>query len=275
MAVQKNFTVKNGFEVSGDLIYADSNQNKVGIATTNLTHTLTVKGDISVTNVDVGNQLTINGPLSLGSSLGASGQFLVSTGAGVTWSQLPGLRTTQTFTATEGQSTFNFSYNPSVGVDAYVNGIKLPPSEYNATNGASILLNDPCFDQDTVEFVAYSVSALAIGNTGITGLTIQDEGISVGNAGNIVSLNFVGAGVTSTLSGFGVTVYLSDYASSSGVSTSVIGGIASVTSVTAGIVTATNGFISVANTTPIQISLVGNQLTFTAVGIGSTTFGLF
>lgn len=41
-----------------------------------------------------------------------------------------------------------------------------------------------------------------------------------------------------------------------------------------GVVTATGGFISVGNTTPIQISLVGNQLTFTAVGIGSTTLTL-
>ena len=41
-----------------------------------------------------------------------------------------------------------------------------------------------------------------------------------------------------------------------------------------GVVTATGGFISVGNTTPIQISLIGNQLTFTAVGIGSTTLTL-
>jgi len=41
-----------------------------------------------------------------------------------------------------------------------------------------------------------------------------------------------------------------------------------------GAVRATNGFISVGNTTPIQITLVGNNLTFTAVGIGSTTFTL-
>jgi trimeric autotransporter adhesin len=41
-----------------------------------------------------------------------------------------------------------------------------------------------------------------------------------------------------------------------------------------GAVRATDGFISVGNTTPIQITLVGNNLTFTAVGIGSTTFTL-
>ncbi len=39
-----------------------------------------------------------------------------------------------------------------------------------------------------------------------------------------------------------------------------------------GAIKASNGFISVGNTTPIQISLIGNQLTFTAAGIGSTTF---
>ena len=41
-----------------------------------------------------------------------------------------------------------------------------------------------------------------------------------------------------------------------------------------GIVTAIGGFISVGNTTPIKITLVGNKLSFTAVGIGSTTFTL-
>lgn len=41
-----------------------------------------------------------------------------------------------------------------------------------------------------------------------------------------------------------------------------------------GTVKASAGFISVGNTTPIQISLIGNELTFTAVGIGSTTFTL-
>lgn len=44
--------------------------------------------------------------------------------------------------------------------------------------------------------------------------------------------------------------------------------------VVSGIVTAQNGFTSGINTTPIQITLDGNQLTFTAAGIGSTTFTL-
>ena len=42
-----------------------------------------------------------------------------------------------------------------------------------------------------------------------------------------------------------------------------------------GIVTATSGFISIGNTTPIKIQLTGTTLTFSAVGIGSTSFSLF
>lgn len=41
-----------------------------------------------------------------------------------------------------------------------------------------------------------------------------------------------------------------------------------------GAIRAEEGFISVGNTTPITISLIGNQLIFTAVGIGSTSFTL-
>jgi hypothetical protein len=44
--------------------------------------------------------------------------------------------------------------------------------------------------------------------------------------------------------------------------------------ITVGVVTATNGFISVGNTTPITITLSGNKLSFSAVGIGSTTLTL-
>ena len=41
-----------------------------------------------------------------------------------------------------------------------------------------------------------------------------------------------------------------------------------------GITTSTNGFISVASTSACQITFVGNQLTFTVAGIGSTTLTL-
>jgi hypothetical protein len=42
--------------------------------------------------------------------------------------------------------------------------------------------------------------------------------------------------------------------------------------VVSGIVTSFGGFTSGINTTPVQITLEGNQLIFTAAGIGSTSF---
>jgi len=46
MAVQKNFKITNGLEVNTNLIFADTNSNKVGIATTTVNYTLDVNGDI-------------------------------------------------------------------------------------------------------------------------------------------------------------------------------------------------------------------------------------
>ena len=43
---------------------------------------------------------------------------------------------------------------------------------------------------------------------------------------------------------------------------------------TTGIITSTSGFISVGNTTPVTINVIGNKLVFNVVGIGSTTLVL-
>jgi hypothetical protein len=53
---------------------------------------------------------------------------------------------------------------------------------------------------------------------------------------------------------------------------STASGLSGEPDIQVGIVTATSGFISTLNATPIQIFLDGNELTFSAVGIGSTTF---
>jgi hypothetical protein len=297
MAIAKNFKITNGLEVNTNLIFADTNSNKVGIATTNPLYNLHVNGGIGVTNsivtgVSTVNNLTINGRITAGSSLGASGQYLVSTGTGVTWTAIPRLRSVDTQTAGVGATTFNTLYTVGL-LDVYINGVRLSDTEFTANNAATVTLDDACFGGETIDFVSYSPTGVGVGFTGIQGLTILDEGTPIGSPLQVTSLNFVGGAVTAIGAGLGVTVFLSDYVSFSGIasyadvagissysdvagiSTDVIGGIASVTSVIAGIVTATDGFISVGNTTPIQISLIGDQLTFTAVGIGSTTLTLF
>lgn len=82
MAVNKNFVVKNGFEVNNNLIYADANTNKVGIGSTGPRTTLDVRGGIAVTDINavgivtigdrfyVGNNGTVFTALGIGGSVG-------------------------------------------------------------------------------------------------------------------------------------------------------------------------------------------------------------
>lgn len=59
MAVNKNFVVKNGLEVSTDLILANADNNRVGIATTTPDYTLHVNGGIGATDVYVSGISTV------------------------------------------------------------------------------------------------------------------------------------------------------------------------------------------------------------------------
>jgi len=177
-------------------------------------------------------------------------------------------------------------------LDVYINGVKLSSTEYTANDSATVVLDDPCFGGETVEFITYSPLSIGFGATSIQGITILDEGSTIGNPMQITSINFVGSSVTSSGSGVGVTVYLSDYVASSGISTfsdfsgistySGTSGIATVSSgltgtpdIEVGIVTATGFTSGIGVTNPVQIQVSGNVLTFNVVGVGSTSFTLF
>jgi hypothetical protein len=82
MAINKNFVVKNGFEVSTDLILANADTRRVGIASTNPQYTLDVAGGIGATDfyltgigtfvdeLNVGLGGTVLTVLGLGNSIG-------------------------------------------------------------------------------------------------------------------------------------------------------------------------------------------------------------
>ena len=99
---------------------------------------------LNVANIDISGISTLGGPVTAGTSEGVSGQYLRHVGTGVTWASFPTLRTTQTSSAANGQTTFNFTYNVNF-LDVFINGVKLTSSEYTASNGTSVVLATPAF----------------------------------------------------------------------------------------------------------------------------------
>ena len=66
MAINKNFVVKNGFEVATDLILANSTTRKVGIGSTNPRYNLDVRGGIGATDSIVSGISTVLNELRVG-----------------------------------------------------------------------------------------------------------------------------------------------------------------------------------------------------------------
>ena len=60
-------------------------------------------------------------------------------------------------TAADGQTSFTATYTPNYA-DVYLNGVRLSDSEYTATSGTNIVLDDPASLNDIIEIVSYSLN---------------------------------------------------------------------------------------------------------------------
>lgn len=210
-AIQKNFVVKNGLEVNANLLVADNNLQRVGIGTTRPQYLFHVSGGIGATalnvtgvstvnNINVVNEVLING---VGGSVG---QFIGYNTTGLTWASIAdigGVRNTTSFTAAATQSEFNVIYEPDL-LDVYINGIKLAPNEFVATDGVTVTLNTPCFGGEFVEFIAFANTAMGIGVSGIPGINVKNNGTLVNTPLSIINLDFIGATISTV--GSGVTI---------------------------------------------------------------------
>jgi hypothetical protein len=116
---------------------------------------------LSVVGISSFSSVVLNGSVSVGGTTGAEGQYLVSTGIGVTWESLPTLRNSFTTISIEDQDTFIVNYNVGF-IDIFINGVRLTESEYTASNGTSIVLNESCFGGETVDILTYNTSSTGI-----------------------------------------------------------------------------------------------------------------
>ena len=156
--------------------------------------------------------------IKVGGSTGTNGNYLKSTGSGVAWDSFPSLRTRQTFTASSGQTTFNFAY--TVGfLDVYVNGIKLTDSEFTATNGASTVLAVGCFVGDIVELVAYNTVSAGGGAFGI-GNVVEDLSPQLGGNLDLFNKTVEGTGSVNMTGVVTATKFVGDGSGLTGVTAS-------------------------------------------------------
>ena len=94
MAINKNFVVKHGLEVSTDLILADATKNKVGIASTAPRTELDVRGGIAATDISISGVGTI---VTLQSTTGTITN-LISTNANVGLATVEVVKATHVYT---------------------------------------------------------------------------------------------------------------------------------------------------------------------------------
>lgn len=282
MGINKNFVVKNGLEVDANLIFADPATKRVGISTNDPQRELDVVGEVGATSINVSgladvNSINISGQLNIdGVGSGVTGQYLRSTYSGLEWATFPTFRTKQTYNASEGQTAFDFEHNPGE-LDVYVNGVKLKNNEY-IDSSIQVRLINPAFEGDYIELIGYGVVGTGLASTtGISGITILDEGLPVGNVDSVTSINFVGGTVEAAGTGAGVTVTITpttlNYVDGDATITGILTvGRSSITlngpanSINVGSVTAKELKLSDANYSIQDLSKVVDR----PVGIGST-----
>ena len=134
--------------------------------------------------VGVGNTFTINGntvdisiaidDVGIGStgSINTSGIITATSffgdGSGLTGISPVPAKTSDTFTATDGQTVFNYSYAPGF-IDVFLNGIRLNEIEFTASNGTSITLITPASVNDVLDVVEYTMGTGPQGPEGAGG----------------------------------------------------------------------------------------------------------
>jgi hypothetical protein len=113
----------------------------------------------SAPTVDNDGDALITGALYFNST---SNIMYVYSGAGwqAAGSSVNGTSDRQTYTATAGQTVFAATYDTGY-IDVYLNGIKLAPADFTATNGTSVTLTSGAAVNDIVDLVAYGTFVLA------------------------------------------------------------------------------------------------------------------
>ncbi len=277
MAIQKSFVIKNGFEVSTDLIIANIDTRKVGIGSTTPRTKLDVRGGIAATDISVsgiGTIVTLQSTTGTITNLTATNLFVgVGTigriqstdinNSGVITSTT--LNITGTGTIAVGVVTFlsgiNLNYsgvgtivslnstNANVsGVGTIVNARVTNLNATGITTIASLSVTSSTFDTLVVNNFSTLNGITTLTNARVTNLSVT--GVSTFSSVNTENINIAGI-----VTGLNVT----------GVST--LGTV----QISSGIITATSGVVTYFGDGSYLTGLAGNPTLQTVLNTGNTS----
>ena len=166
--------VGNTFTINGNTVDISIAIDDVGIGSTGSINTSGIItatsffGDGSgLTNLSIGG-VGIGSTGSINTSGIITATSFFGDGSGLTGISPVPAKTSDTFTATDGQTVFNYSYAPGF-IDVFLNGIRLNEIEFTASNGTSITLITPASVNDVLDVVEYTMGAGPQGPEGAGG----------------------------------------------------------------------------------------------------------
>ena len=154
----------NSNEFSTDSLFVfNPVSNSLGIGTTSAQANLHIGGTLKLTEslIDYYN------------NVGVAGSILISTGAGVSWTDSTTAtgfqRRVYNFVAIQDQTAFTIEYDQTTKVDVYLNGVHLTPSEYTLSGLDTLTLSELLDAGEIVDVITYK-NAGAQGVQGTQGL---------------------------------------------------------------------------------------------------------
>jgi hypothetical protein len=170
-------------------VFGDANfSNFVGIVTATIDY-LTVQ-NLDLSSLQIGSATSI----TIADSSGEDGQYLRSTGVGVTWADFPSLRTGFSTVGVSSQTTVQTIYNTDF-VDVFLNGVLLNSSEYTAINGIDIVFNDELEGGEIIDVFSYNTVSTFSGGGGGTTVVLGGSSLWISNLSNTGIYTSVNVGV--------------------------------------------------------------------------------
>jgi hypothetical protein len=171
-----------------------SNDNSTKLATTAWVRTFVQPYSLPIASTSILGGIKVGTGLSIDAGSG----ILSVTGGGAA-----SIKSTQTFTATGGQTVFTITGGYIVGlIDIFLNGVYLSPNQTTATNGTSITLGDAALAGDIIDVI--------IASPVFQGATTTTDQLSEGTTNLYFTNARARAAISETVTGL-------DYNSSTGV----------------------------------------------------------